>query len=956
MTLRTPRHRRIALLCALSLAACTPAAVKNAAPPIETLGGKAAPDPNILPIIKSEPVAISPEAAAENYREILKLAPDDDTKRESKRRLADLQVQIEDGKGNDQNSEKAIRESIKLYNELLYANPDAKDNDRIFFQLARAYQNVGDAEAAIETLERLTKRHADSELTGDAHFRRAELLFAVKRYAEAETEYKVVMDLADKTPFFEPSQRKFGWARFKQGNYEGALEVFLVILDRELPRDGELFDPKTVLDRVDPKRSDLARESLRVTSLSLAALGGGKATSDYLKAKGDPRFYPLIYNALGDLLLEKQRWTDAADSFAAFVERYPGNQYAPDFQSRVIGAYADGGFNDLVLREKERYATTYDPAAPYWQGGAVRPDVLKELRKHFDDLGKHYFAKAQAGGKLEPAPGQAPEEIHYKDHDNFLTAARWYKRIIEVYPNDVQLAQSNFMLGESLLYGGKTLEGADQLTHTAFDLGQHNRVSEAAYGAVLAYQQNAREVAKDKRPDALRLAIAASLRLADKLPGHPETYRVLTRSSEDLYELKDYEQVVVVAARVLKAPVVVDAQLRRVAWSVTADSQFALKKYPEAETAYGEELRLTPKNSPAYTDTTEQLAASIYKQGEAARDAGDLRKAATQFLRVGQVTPSAKIRATADYDGATMLIKLEDWPAAETVLENFRRLYPGHALEADVDKKLAVAYQKDNKPVQAAQVFFRIAQRPSESADTRREAGWFAATLFDQGKDSAGAARAYEFYIGSFPRPLARAMDARQRLADMARDRGDAAGRTRWLREIMIADDTAGAERSDRSKIMAATAAIELARNAAAEVKQIALSAPLEKSLPRKKQAMELATQALSRAANYGYAEITTAATYELGLIYQDFAKALMESERPRKLKELELEQYNALLEEQSFPFEQKAIQTYETNLKRISQGIYDEWVQKSARALALMAPAKYGKREKGEDIYATLK
>jgi hypothetical protein len=136
----------------------------------------------------------------------------------------------------------------------------------------------------------------------------------------------------------------------------------------------------------------------------------------------------------------------------------------------------------------------------------------------------------------------------------------------------------------------------------------------------------------------------------------------------------------------------------------------------------------------------------------------------------------------------------------------------------------------------------------------------------------------------------------------------------------------------------------------------VPLTLPIEKSLPVKKKSMEGAIAALDQAAGYGFDEITTAATYELGALYQDFGKSLIDSERPKKLSALELEQYNILLEEQAFPFEEKAIATYEANLKRIGQGVYDTWIAKSALALAKIAPAKYGKVEQGEERYESLK
>ncbi len=939
----TNKHavRGIPLAVALCLAACTPAAIKNASPSIgKTVGKLDAPAQDVLPIIASEPVAADPQKAADNYRELLKLAPDPETKVEAKRRLADLQVQIEDTRGNTAESEKALREAVALYNELLHANPEDKNNDRVFYQLARAQQNLGDVGAAIDTLKRLTDRYPQSAMAHDGHFRRAELLFLQTRYAEAEAEYRKVMDLQDQTPFFEQAQYKYGWTLYKQSKYDLAIATFFDILDRELPQNVS-HEQEAALNGVDKAEYDLVKDSLRVVTLSLSTLGGGQALNDYLAQNGDPRFYPLVYTALGESLLEKRRYTDSAEAYAAFIRRYATSSLAPGFQSKVIAAYGEGGFRDLVVQEKERYARTYDPAAAYWAGAPASAEVMAELRKHLEDLAKHYHAIAQQ---------------NTQQREPFLVAAGWYRRIIELYPKDPRIAEINFLLGDSLLDGGRTLEAATEYSKTAYGYPAHARSGEAAYAAVLAYQKHAKEVPAAQRPQALRAAIDASLKLADTFPNHAQHYAVLTQAAQDLYELGTHDEAIEVAARVIKGPATVAADLRRLAWSVTGDSQFAQKRYPEAEAAFTEELKLTPSDAAQRSDIIEQLAASIYKQGEAAREAGDQKTAAMHFLRVGKVTPTAKIRATAEYDGAAALIALEDWAAAAVVLEGFRALFPAHALEADVDKKLAVAYQKDNKPFQAAATYARIAQRGSESGETRLEAAWLSATLFDEAKAGPDAARAYEFYVRTFPRPLARATDARDRLVQFARSAGDRTRLAYWLREQVSADDTAGAERSERSRSLAAQASLELGRLAAADVRALRLTLPVEKSLPAKQKAMEEATRWLGKAATYNFAEITTASTFELGGLYQEFGRALMDSERPRGLSELEREQYDLLLEEQAFPFEEKAIQTHEANLKRIGQGVYDEWIARSAKALAQIAPARYGKREQGEERYEKLK
>jgi hypothetical protein len=71
-----------------------------------------------------------------------------------------------------------------------------------------------------------------------------------------------------------------------------------------------------------------------------------------------------------------------------------------------------------------------------------------------------------------------------------------------------------------------------------------------------------------------------------------------------------------------------------------------------------------------------------------------------------------------------------------------------------------------------------------------------------------------------------------------------------------------------------------------------------------------------------------------------------MDSERPPGLSQLELAQYELLLEEQAFPFEDNAIDIHEQNASRARDGIYDEWVKRSFDALKQLLPGRYDKPE----------
>ncbi len=118
---------------------------------------------------------------------------------------------------------------------------------------------------------------------------------------------------------------------------------------------------------------------------------------------------------------------------------------------------------------------------------------------------------------------------------------------------------------------------------------------------------------------------------------------------------------------------------------------------------------------------------------------------------------------------------------------------------------------------------------------------------------------------------------------------------------------------------------------------------------------MESALQAYGRAADYGIAEVATEATFRIADLYHTFSEALFNSERPANLNAEELEQYEILLEEQAFPFEEQAIEVHEVNTERVAEGLYDDWVKRSFASLARLVPVRYAKQEFAESHVTNL-
>ncbi|MDX1452688.1 MAG: hypothetical protein R3183_09035, partial [Oleiphilaceae bacterium] len=148
--------------------------------------------------------------------------------------------------------------------------------------------------------------------------------------------------------------------------------------------------------------------------------------------------------------------------------------------------------------------------------------------------------------------------------------------------------------------------------------------------------------------------------------------------------------------------------------------------------------------------------------------------------------------------------------------------------------------------------------------------------------------------------------------------------------------------RTPRSRSLAAKASFALASAEIEKFNAAKLTLPLKQSLKRKKELLNQSVKAFENVAAYGVAEYSAAATHHIAGLYRQLAKDLMASERPSELDALQREQYDILLEEQAYPFEEQAMDLYRLNVARAPNGQFDEWVKASFEVLAQMNPTEY--------------
>jgi len=320
------------------------------------------------------------------------------------------------------------------------------------------------------------------------------------------------------------------------------------------------------------------------------------------------------------------------------------------------------------------------------------------------------------------------------------------------------------------------------------------------------------------------------------------------------------------------------------------------------------------------------------------------------YLRLRDIDPNAEIAIQGQYDAVAVLEGAGRSAEAARLLDDFRTRHAGHALTAEAPRRLATLYDQTGEGRLAAAAYLEVAAADADP-EVRRQALYRAAELALESGDSASAILHFTAYAERHARPADLHMEALDHLDRLTHAAGAHGDRRRWLAakiELESAMRREGVSHPalDRATHLAAAAQYELGLETRSRFDARHLVNPLAESLAHKQAALLEALAAFEATASYEVAEFVTASTWQIGDLYASLARALMESERPPGLSPEALEEYEILLEEQAFPFEEQAIALHEINARRSWAGSWDPWIDRSFTELRRLVPARFDRQE----------
>lgn len=888
------------------------------------------------------------DALTKNYLDVMKTSQDAEVQVQVMQRLAGLdmlkgELQLAEG----QPSTDTLQLAIQAYQKLLNDYPDQPNNDRLMYQLSKAYDLKGQVDLSLQVLTKLVDRYPNSMHAIEAEFRRAEIYFSRSDYIRAEKSYAVVIAAGVSSDYYQNALYMHGWSQFKKDRYRAGLISFSKMLDQLIPVDNNL-------EALSRAQQELVNDTFRVMSVSFTYLEGSSTLNDLFNNQlGDRHYLPLLYDHLGQLYLSLERYRDSADAYRTFVQTYPNAIQAPAFHGKLIKVFEKGNFAEQVLEEKENYVERYGVKSQYWNvGGKDLQDQIKPyLSQYLKELAQYHHAMAQAllsKQKKQPKhkaskSSQLEKQLKAKTQQHFIRAGDYYQAFVDSFPQDNAVAEILFLLAESRYEAGRYQQAISAYETVAYQYPEDKRAADAGYAAVLAYQ-HVLQAGPNKNQQQQQQKIESALRFSEHFKQDSRASSVLAQAAEELLSLQSYAQARDAASKLVEWSTPLPKHLQRTAWIVIGHSEFELQQYSIAEMAYQKALPVTEDNKQRQ-QIEEQLAASIYKQAEGLVAEGESQAAAEQFLRVLEAAPKSSIVVNAQYDAAINFMAARQWQSAIKQWQLFRTQYPQHELAGSISAQLIKAYQETEQWQLAAAELYKVSQNTIDK-EAKREALYGSAELYEKSGDKETAITHFRSYAHNYPDPFNQVMEARYRLSELYQQIGQGTKRRFWLNKMISGERRAASNSTERSRYLAAFSQSVLAEDAYQVFQSVKLKQPLKKSLKKKKAALNRALKAYQKSIDYGVQEFATLGTFKIAEIYAGLSRDLLSTKPPSNLDELALEQYQLLLEEQAFPFEEKAIELHEANAQRSWKGVYDQGVKNSFLALESLLPARYKKRE----------
>jgi len=775
--------------------------------------------------------------------------------------------------------------------------------DAIRYALGYALYAQGEIDEAMTVFVDIAKNYQWSNYLHEVSFRLGELYYAMELWDEALEAYEALLDFPDSV-FYEKALYKIAWIYYKLNVFDKGVDLFMKIADRKGANDF--------------KEEGIMQESIHGLVLSLSHFKSMDQAIDYLKSKGLRKYSMIVLEKLGNKLIDETRFEEAIIILTFITKLFPEkNPSLPFIYIRLADLYDRAGNKEKALHIRWDLANRFNSTTEWRR--INYPSGSKKIDKLVSEIMVSVAKQSHAKSK------------NTKDPKDFKETIAAYRTFLSLFPKEPNSKEINLLLAEAL-FGAKIYdEAAHEYEKTALFYPVGKNRADISYSAFLSYEILFYQ-STDKKNEIVNSA-------AHILSAFKSDFSMVHKLEKALHRLADmYIEVGGFAiARETLMPMAKEKK-DMVAYKKIAEIYLLEDNLIAAEDAYSK----IPKN---YKDTAvkEKVAQLRYKIAGKNLQAEKYEYAVAMYNKTFSEYPGYHLGESALIQLGNIHIQKKNLNGLKDVVKSLVEAYPNSDGAVSLLIKAGQELEKE-EPLKAAMLY----EDASSIAHNREDAQKLliaAGILFEKNKLYGKAENIFKKYLLEAIIPNESRAEALYRLGNiqMKRDKKEEGIETlNKMKELK--------EYLDNRKL--AEANLLLLNERLENFFKIKLAYPFEETLKQKTLALDILLKEYSNIAKQRIAAFLPEIFFQMGRAIEDYRDSIIHSERPEELSKEELEEYNFLLEEKAYPYDDQAVKTYNRSIEAaIKNMIFNEWMDKSLKRLVDLRPALYKREIKEKDL-----
>jgi len=884
------------------------------------------------------------------------------------------------------------QESIAVYKRLINEFNSYAFLDVVYYLLGYCLTEQGQAKEGIEYFAALVNQYKNSKFAQEAYVRLGEYYFDEGRLELAIAAYQQVLAYPG-SAFYDKALYKLAWSYYRLDNYQQAVKNFTAVLDLSSQSSSDKF-------------KELEKESLAYMAICFAdeVFGGYQKAIVYMNSLPKKTYEYLFYQQLADVFMQQSRFDDAILMYQYILDKNPMGKEAPAIQAQIVAAYEGNRNFSQANVARENLVMNYGPQSEWQkvhrQGGygenlareAIAQTLLSSAVFHHkqaqaykeskqDDLSQQEYLLAVRGYKNylnRFSDLKNSYEVNYFLAETLYYSGQYEDALIELMK--VRDHESLHDYRETAAY--MAILANEKLIERAEKNGQLK--PRTLYRA----QDRPQDLwidAHSPLPALKQQLVAACDRYVVLFPQAERSVTVAYKAAETFFIYDHFDESRLRFKNLIeKYPA---SSFAKEALQLTVDSLMIEKKWEQIAQFSQDMLdnkKLVAQNPSLSKELSMVHVSAVITRAEGKVQQKNYVAAAEDYLQAASLDKKQKFIDQALLMAGTYFERASFFDKANQIYERLVKEYPQSDAAKKAMLRIAYHYQRIFEPQKAIDAYLRIYQDSSDVL-VKAEALYSAAHVFDQQGMIPEAIKQYKRYmdiaeeqektydalirVAGFLEKQERFYETRELLDAYIKKNKDQSkfvhrivqayvflGKTEerlknyenahWVYFLALKE---GKKNADKSAPFMAQAQLRLAFELKREFDSIDIvgNSSLQKNaLIKKSQALTKAKDEYQRVFQYQDAQASLEAIYQMGALYDSLASALFMAPVPPEIQQLGTQyedEYRALLENQAFPLEDKAISAYQKVLEQSQKlAIFSPWLDLSQKSLSRLRAKDY--------------